>query len=366
DRFGARWSLVTAFVFIGSCLVLMAGITTLWQFYFLQVLGRMLTMGVVGLSMSIIIPKWFVAKRGRAVALGSLGARAGSTITPLYVQFLVSAGSWRLASATAGIMIWVISTLPAAIFLRRRPEDLGLLPDGATRQQSTPDQPVSSLDDLNEGTPHEVSLPLKQVVRLSSFYLLLVAFALVFMAFPSLHLHMISFLTDRGIQAEMAVIVLAVMSAAGAFGSLFFGFIAERAGSRLTMTIVFLFLSTAFPLLLTVHSLAPALGWGVYYGFLGGGVFTLQQLIFADYFGRESLGAIRGVVAPVQMGANAVGPLLAALAFDAAGDYVAIFIIYGVTTLIASLCIFLTRPPVLFANPTPGNSPKDSAGSSAS
>ena len=130
DRLGARWTLTAAFAVLGATLVLMAYISTLWQFYILQIIGRALTMGVLALALGIVVPKWFIAKRGRAVAMGGLGQRLGNAVTPLYVQFLVSQGSWRLATAVAGILMWVVSMIPAAIFLRRTPEDMGLLPDG--------------------------------------------------------------------------------------------------------------------------------------------------------------------------------------------------------------------------------------------
>ena len=82
-------------------------------------------------------------------------------------------------------------------------------------------------------------------------------------------------------------------------------------------------------------------------------MFTLQQVVFADYYGRESLGAIRGIVWPVQMGANAAGPVIAALAYDTTGSYSLIFSVFGILVLIASLCVYLAHPPVGLEYPTP-------------
>ena len=75
-------------------------------------------------------------------------------------------------------------------------------------------------------------------------------------------------------------------------------------------------------------------------------------MIFADYYGRESLGAIRGVVWPVQMVANAAGPLAASVTYDVVGNYVAIFIIFTALILLASLCTFLAQPPVAMGDRT--------------
>jgi len=95
-------------------------------------------------------------------------------------------------------------------------------------------------------------------------------------------------------------------------------------------------------------------------------MFTLQHVIFADYYGRESLGTIRGLVWPVQMMANAIGPLVAALAYDATGNYVVIFTIFAVFILLSSLCVFLAQPPVVMANAIPGDSRDSATGPSAS
>ena len=139
DRYGPRWALVGAFFILGTTLVLLSQITELWQFYILEILGRSISMGVIALATSVIIPKWFIAKRGRAVALSGLGIRAGNTITPLYVQLLVNMGSWRLAAAATGLVMWALSLLPAALFLRRQPEDMGLHPDGRPLEAETED-----------------------------------------------------------------------------------------------------------------------------------------------------------------------------------------------------------------------------------
>ena len=75
DRFSPRWTVAIGLFVVGGTLVLLAGITSLWQFYALEIIGRMVTMGIVGLAVQVIIPKWFIAKRGRAVAISGLGGR---------------------------------------------------------------------------------------------------------------------------------------------------------------------------------------------------------------------------------------------------------------------------------------------------
>jgi cyanate permease len=76
-----------------------------------------------------------------------------------------------------------------------------------------------------------------------------------------------------------------------------------------------------------------------------------MQGVYAEYFGRESLGSIRGAVAPVQMLFNATGPVLAGLVFDVTGSYDRIFWAYAAVLLLAATWMALARPPRLAPAP---------------
>jgi len=345
DRFGPRWTVAIGLFVVGGTLVLLAGITSLWQFYALEIIGRMVTMGIVGLAVQVIIPKWFIAKRGRAVAISGLGGRLGNTITPLYVQALVSMGNWRLATIVAGSVIWITSVVPSIIFLRRRPEDMGLRPDGVNPETVSEENSELSGKTTTMTNRKEVSLSLKDVSKLVSFYLLITAFAVSSFVATGLNLHMMPYFTDQGLEAGIAALVVAVWSASGAVGSLLFGFAAERYSIRLIMSCSFLLTASGFILLLFVNSTPLGILWGGYQGMVNGGTFTLQMVIFADYYGRDSLGSIRGAIQPVQLGANAMGPLAAAVAYDITGSYFAIFTLFIFLSLFSGFCVFLAKPP---------------------
>lgn len=341
DRFGTRWTLVLSLSILGFSLLLMAGVTQLWQFYGLQIVGRIMTMGVIALALSVVIPKWFIRKRGRAVAFSGLGMMGGGSLTPLYVQYLVNHWNWRVAVAVTGLVVWIVSLLPSAIFIRRQPEDLGLLPDGD--KGSTGDENLCS-GKGSEFQP-EIAMSVREVVRLPSFYFLTMAFSLVFLVGPGFILHMVPYFTDKGISAGTSVSIVAVWAATGAIGALIFGFLAEKVNVRLVLSWNFLLGAVGFVFLLMVESGPMGFLWAIYMGTVGGAVLPLYQIIFADYYGRASLGAIRGIVWPVQMAANAMGPLSAAIAYDVMGNYFVIFAIFGVLNLVAGVCVWVAKPP---------------------
>jgi MFS family permease len=97
--------------------------------------------------------------------------------------------------------------------------------------------------------------------------------------------------------------------------------------------------------LLLIDSTPKAFIWAIYMGLVQGGGFTLNQVLFADYFGRDSLGAIRGIIAPIQLAANAMGPLAAAYAYDVLGNYFIIFLVFGLLRLFSAILVFMAKQP---------------------
>ena len=341
DRFGPRLALTIAFAVLGAVFLLTALITTLWQFYALQVLARMMTSGVIGVATSVIIPKWFIEKRGRAVAVGGVGSQAGSAITPLYVQLLVSARGWRVALAVAGLAIWVVSLLPTALLMRRQPEDMGLLPDGAR-----PRERATATAQRSELREPEASMPLSVVRRLPSFYLLTAAISMTWLIRTGVTLHFIPYFTDHGFSPEVAVMVLVTYSTSGVAGALFWGASADRFGARLSLVADCLLIGVGMLfLMVAASSTLLAFAWGVFWGITLTGSITLQRVIFADYYGRRHLGSIQGLVTLVQTVAQALGPLAAAIAYDATGGYLPAFSAFAISALAASIFVYLAKPP---------------------
>ena len=99
--------------------------------------------------------------------------------------------------------------------------------------------------------------------------------------------------------------------------------------------------------ILLIHADSPGLAYlyGVWYGLVFGSMVTMMEVVYAEYFGRESLGSIRGAVAPIQMVFNAAGPVLAGWAFDVTGSYVQIFWAYAALLVLAAVWMSLARRP---------------------
>ncbi|HEX2171948.1 MAG TPA: MFS transporter, partial [Dehalococcoidia bacterium] len=138
DRFGARLLLAAAAIITGGAVACLAFISAGWQLVALYAF-----MGVVGMSgpgalvTTVPVAKWFVRQRAKAMAFLSLGIPAGGLIFVPLTQVFIDAFGWR----TAWILLALIGAgaiIPLSLFfVRRQPEDLGLLPDGGPPPVST-------------------------------------------------------------------------------------------------------------------------------------------------------------------------------------------------------------------------------------
>jgi MFS family permease len=141
--------------------------------------------------------------------------------------------------------------------------------------------------------------------------------------------------------------VISVLAVFGGAGGLFEGVLDARIGARWTMIVGLLGSAIGMLILMNVSNVATGLLFAAVYGAAFGMMVTSGQIVFADYFGREALGAIRGTAAPIQFGFNAVGPLVAGVAHDLTGSYMAAFIPFTIAYLVAAALLTVADKPPL-------------------
>ena len=338
DKYGGRWILTLSVFVLGISFILLAIIENYIQFFIVLIINRIMTMGIIALATQVIVSKWFIVKRARAVAYSGLGIMLGNSVTPLYVAYVSDVYNWRIALTISGIVVFVVSLVPVMLIIRRQPEDMGLLPDGLPI--------VENNDSLKTSTNIEISFNRKQVLKQPNFYCLVVAFSLLFVVGPGLCFHLISYLDTQGIERNQGAIVMAIWSFSGAIGAFVSGFIAEKIGTRRAIVGTFIINSLTIFLILLVNNFYIAIIWAIVQGILSAGLFnTLYQLIFAEYYGRNSLGSIRGMIWPVQMTTNAFGPLFGSIMFDQTQSYYYMWVVFGFLMLISAAATYFAKPP---------------------
>ncbi len=314
DRFGARVMLPVAALATGGAMLGLANMSVAWHLVALFAL-----MGMVGMSgpgalvTSVPVLKWFVLDRGRALAFMSLGIPVGAMLFVPLTQYLIDGVGWRMAWIVLAIMgVGVIVPL-AAIFVRRQPEDMGLLPDGDIDPQAVERQ--------SHGAHTEVSWTVSQAIHTTTLWRLVVVFSAVSLATGTVALHRIAAFMDKGLDPTLISFATAFDAVCAGAATFTFGMMVRRVPARLLGAAGFAMLAAASVLTIYATNIPIMFISMAIFGLGIGGMMFLQNFIWADYFGRESVGSIRGLVNPINLVIGGLGAPAAGYVRDITGSY---------------------------------------------
>ena len=346
DRRGPRMVLFLSTLVIGGACFALAGTSSLITFYVAFAIGRMTFLGPMDLGITSIQAKWFQRYRARANSLGSLGHYIGLALMPLLAQFVIGEHGWRAGWISLGLVVLVVGALPVLLFMVPRPEDIGRLPDGDKPGQAAQGRGPPT----RTNSAREFSFTLGEAMRTPALWLLMVYSGLLFMVQAGMSLHQAPHLVERGLSAEVAASVVSVFSLSALGSALLVGAIGDRVPLRVS-----LFVSAAVMAASTVvmHSVtSPVEGFAAAILF-GGGIgigATLLPVAFANYYGREHYGSIRGVTLSAQVLGQAAGPLIAGLLYDLSGSYYKPFAVFFLLCVACAALALLAGKP---ARPKP-------------
>jgi len=339
DRYGSR-----AIVTIAGAIILlsMVGISFMqapWQFWILFGLGRGSALGGIQIGVSIAIANWFIKRRPRALAFHHTGLRAGQALVPLLILVIIGAFGWREAWRFLALFTALTIVIPGFIYLRRRPEDLGLYPDGEKPPDEGAEPPSQFRRDVRD-----ISWTLKEARRTRAFWMIVLFVSVDRFALGAINLHMVANFQDKGLSFAQAVSILSLFAATSALTGPGWGFMLEKLHIRYSAMIISGLLLVAIGLLIVADTYPLAIGFGLMFGFAVGGSSLVQNLLWADYFGRAHLGEIRGFTAPFRL-ISPVGPTLTGFIFDRTGGYTLAFTIFAGVFFVMLIAMSFAAPP---------------------
>jgi OFA family oxalate/formate antiporter-like MFS transporter len=331
DRRGARLILCLAVLGTGLSTMALSLTHSLVVFYLLFCFARMVWAGPFDLGLYGALNNWFVSRRTIATSIATVAQMSGLVVLPMIAQFAMHDGGWRSGWIAVGATVLVVGFLPVWLFLVRRPEDLGLMPD--------PAKPGA------KAAVPEPRFSRAEAMRTRAFWLLSLYTVLVFPVQAGVSLHQAAHLIERGLTPIAAATVISVFSAMTAVASFGVGFLPRRLPLRYTMSVLAVLLTIGTFALVSVTSVHGAYLAAGLFGLGIGGIMTLLPVAWADYFGRESFGAIRGVVLSVQTLAQAAGPLLSGVLRDWSGDYTLSLTVFGALAGLSAFAALAAQRP---------------------
>jgi sugar phosphate permease len=342
DRRGGRQLMLIGITILSCALFALSFVQELWHWIVLN--GLIMTIGAAmigNLVVNVTISKWFVEKRGLAVALASMGvSMAGVLLTPAMTRVIDEWGwraGWRFMGAGAFILI-----VPVALLMRRAPEDYGLHPDGKTAAQ------VAAGGGAKASADFASSLTRAEALRTVSFYMLVLAFGMFGLTIGVMLLHTIPFMTDAGYSRSTAAFMVTLASIPALISKPFWGLLMDKTDPKRLASISAM--TTGISLIVITTAVQAENHPAIYGGFLllgfgWGGMIPLQELIWATFFGRRYLGSVRSAGLPFSLFLGAGAPLLVSEYVDRAGDYDGAFLTIAALNLTAAVLLLFIRKP---------------------
>jgi len=342
DRYGARALMAGGSVVGAICLIALAQVHQLWQFYVLWAGGLGLSMALTFYSVSfVVVANWFQRRRGAALALLTL---VGGLASPIYIPLaglLVPALGWRGTTVVMGLSQLVVALPLHAALVRRRPEDLGLLPDGRLPSGSR-ERPALS------------GAALGAALGRAAFWTLTLSGTLSLAASSAINAHQVPYMIGRGYGPVLAAGMAGLVGLASLPGRFALNAISDRIGHDRLLTACIAAQALGVAMLAVASSLPLLLAYVAIYGFAFGAVNPLRASVMAQHFGRRAYGSITGVQGVATWLGAGLGPLAAGWLYDRSGGYALALWLAVAALALSSLAVALTPRHERFPPPLAG------------
>jgi MFS family permease len=344
DRFGPRAVMELGVALMASGLLLAPLTTQPWHLYL--TIGVLVGAGSICLGysgQSLFLPNWFNRRRGLAMGFAFAGVGIGSVTLLPWVQHMIEQTGWRTACTAMGILVLVVLA-PINLLLRKRPQDIGLEPDGDAAPTATSARPVSNIVDPDwAGT----DWTLRRALRTARFWWLALGYFGGLYIWYAVQVHQTKYLLDIGFSPSVAVWALGAVSLLGIPGQIVLGHLSDRIGREWVWTASCIGFAICFAALIALARV-PALPlvylMVVAQGALGYGLTSVLGAVVMEIFQGKHFGSIFGTVMLAALAGGAAGPWVTGLLHDLTGSYTSAFAIGIVISGLSAIAIWRASP----------------------
>lgn len=338
NRFGPRLIMPIGSVMMAAGFVGTTYVTEPWMLYptfGMLVVGGSTILGYIGHSATL--PLWFQRRRGLAVGLAFSGVGVGAMTLMPFAAHIIQTQGWREACWTIAVIVVGLLVPLNLIAQRRRPADLGLLPDGDMAP------PAGAKARIKEPDGPTVA----QALAMPAFWFLALSTFAMLWTWYSIQVHQTQYLLDIGFSADMGALALAAVSALGVIGQINGGWMADRLGREGAWTIGCAGFALCYVLLI-IMSNAPSmlLLWLmiIAQGFFGYGLTAVFASAPADLFQGRNYSSIFGVLSVSAALGGGAGPFFTGLLYDLDGNYTRAFTLAIIWSAVSIAAMWLAAP----------------------
>ena len=345
DRFGPRRVIVPGILVLSSGLILCGSIETLTQFYIFYgvVAGAGITCIAI-VSYSAILAHWFEKKRGLASGIAVSGMGLGTFLMVPLSQHFISLWGFQFSFVLLGILVVIVLLPLNGIFLRHKPQELGLYPDGLDVPISSPNVESRKENSINMKT---FDWTLRRAIKTRRFWALVLFPFFAFIGLFIVHVHNVKFLVDQGIDKMTAAYIYAMVGVVSTVFRIFWGWLSDRIWREITYSLgtICICLGIGSLLLMEITGQnAFSYPFFIFFGMGWGVTAPLFMSIAADLFKGKGFGLIYGIVEGGIGVAGAIGAWSAGFIFDRTHSYQWAFIIGIIVVIISGLLSWVAAP----------------------
>src|ERR1700750_2211344 len=344
DRGGPRAVMELGIALMGGGLLLAPLTTQPWHLY--VTIGVLVGAGSVCLGysgFSLFLPNWFIRRRGLATGIAFAGVGVGSVTLLPWVQHMIEQGGWRSACTAMGLLILIV-LVPINLLLRKRPEDIGLRPDGDAAPSASSAKPVSNILDHAWAT---TEWTLARALRTARFWWIALGYFCGLYSWYAVQVHQTKFLLDIGFSPSLAVWALGLVSLLGIPGQIVLGHLSDRIGREAIWAISCLGFVICYAALIALKS-EPSLVllylMVVAQGALGYGLTSVMGAVVLEIFQGPHYGSIFGTLMVRALAGGAAGPWVTGFLYDLTASYTLAFAIGILVSVVSAIAIWRASP----------------------
>ena len=344
DAQGPRVVILTGVLLTTAGLLLAPAIERPWHLY--ATLGVLVSAGANMMTYtahSQFLPNWFVRWRGLAISIAFSSVGVGAIVLLPWLQSIIVTGGWRASCWAMGLL--AISVLgPLNLLVHKRPEDIGLLPDGATEITSGAKQRASNVVDPAWAAQEWT---LARAVRTSRFWWIVVGYFCALVAWYAVQVHQTKYLIETGFTPLVAAWSLGLVSIVGIPGQISLGALSDRVGREWVWTAGCAGFAICYAALIALeYSPTPALLYLMIasQGFLGYALTSVMGPIVAEIYEGPHYGSIFGTITVALIGGGAMGPWIAGVIHDLTGSYELAFVLAIACCVLSTAAIWMAAP----------------------
>lgn len=343
-KYGGRAVIAASALVTGLCYVVFGSLEHLPAFFMVMFVTGIGSVGITLIPNQTLVSNWFEKYRGRAMGIMMAGIGFGGLLMPQVANALIVSFGWRTSFRVLGVLILVIIIPIALLLVRTRPSDMGLEPDGISRDKVNEDG--SEAEEASGAS----GLPVKRALGTPSFWLLFIAFMFLVFGESGLTVHFVAFVDDAGVSSQRAALYWGLAAGISSVGRLGFGVLADRWNPRNLIALTHGFHAVSVILLLVLflgmglHTWVGLLPFSLIYGLSLGGSAVLLPVLVGRCFGLLNFSKLLGILMSGFALGVVGGPLLAGRVFDSTGSYRVALIIFAVAFGVAAMAVACVQP----------------------